>query len=185
MTSPIVLTADEDRLDIQRVLAGDDEAFSALVERHQGRIRAFVRRLVGESDADDLAQETFVRAWSALGRYDPTYPFRGWLLVIAGRLATNHRARRRPQSLGDYEPTVPRSDDDVHAERMQKLEFALSAMAADDRLLYELRYRQELSIVELARHLALNSNACRVRLHRLRARLAAAVGVPDTIEEDV
>lgn len=178
-------TADEDRVDIQRVLAGDDHAFAALVERHQGRVRAFVRRMVGDGDADDLAQEAFLRAWSALGRYDPTYPFRGWLLVIAGRLAANHVARRRPQSLGDYEPPAPRIDDDAHEELVQRLELALSSLAADDRLLYELRYRQELSIVELARHLAINASACKVRLHRLRTRLAAAVGVPDTNEEDV
>ena len=90
MTAPSISdTAATDRQDIARVLAGDREAYADLVDRHQGRIIAHLTRLVGRDAADDLAQESFVRAYQALGRYDPTYPFRGWLLVIASRLAAN------------------------------------------------------------------------------------------------
>jgi RNA polymerase sigma-70 factor, ECF subfamily len=82
-------TAEIDRVDVARVLAGDLEAFAVLVDRHQGRITSHLTRLVGRTDAEDLAQDTFVRAYQALDRYDATYPFRGWLLVIASRLAAS------------------------------------------------------------------------------------------------
>lgn len=173
------MTAEQDRADVARVLRGDDEAFAALVDRHQSRLRGFLAAMVGASEADDLAQEAFLRAWSALARYDPTYPFRGWLLVIAGRLAANHLAKRRPQALGEHEPAAPPmnvADDDL----TERLEAALTTLSPDDRLLYELRYRQDLPIAELARHLAITANAAKVRLHRLRGRLADMLGVPDT-----
>lgn len=70
-------TADEDRREVARVLSGDVEAFAVLVDRHQGRIVSHLTRLVGRSDAEDLAQDTFVRAYQAIERFDPTYPFRG------------------------------------------------------------------------------------------------------------
>src|SRR4051812_37747365 len=70
VTSSATGTASADRADVARVLAGDVEAFAVLVDRHQGRILGHLARLVGASDAEDLAQETFVRAYQALARFD-------------------------------------------------------------------------------------------------------------------
>jgi RNA polymerase sigma factor (sigma-70 family) len=172
----------DDDADIARVLAGDVEAFRGLVERHQDRILGHLRRLAGTSQAEDLCQETFVRAFSALAGYDRAYPFRGWLLVIASRLAMNHRARIRPGRLDEEMlPVDPSSPDpaehaeasDERAYQVRQLESALASLSAEDRDLYELRFRQELSVAEIAGHHGIAENAINVRIHRLRQRLIA------------
>lgn len=179
-------TADDDRRDIARVLAGEREAYTALVDRHQARLVAHLRRLVGASDADDLAQDAFVRAYEALERYDPRYPFRGWLLVIATRLAANHAAKRRERPLGDAiadrlgdapDPAQAVVEADAAFDLARRIDLAVAGIGGEGRALYELRFRQELSIDELARHFAVTENAMKVRIHRLRAAIARALGL--------
>ncbi len=179
-------TADADRRDVARVLAGDREAFAALVDRHQGRIIAHLARCVGRDDAEDLAQDTFVRAYQALARFDPAYPFRGWLLVIASRLAANHAARRRerpacdalPERAGGAgDPALAYAQADAAGELERRLETALAALPADARALYELRFRQECTLAELAHHFGVSENALKVRVHRLRNVLAESLGL--------
>ncbi len=178
-------TADEDRRDVATVLAGNVDAFAVLVDRHQGRIVGHLTRLVGRSDAEDLAQDTFVRAYQALGRFDSTYPFRGWLLVIASRLAANHVARRRERPYGDHGNQAPSRDDparevaeaDAADDLQRRLDRALDEMLPDTRVLYELRFRQNLSPAELANHFGISENALKVRVHRLRTQLAARLGL--------
>ncbi len=182
-------TADEDRRDVTRVLGGDVDSFATLVDRHQGRIISHLTRLVGPSDAEDLTQDTFVRAYQALARFDPTYPFRGWLLVIASRLAANHAARRRERRLGEHiaESPGPISDDPARqvaeadaADNLQRrVDRALAELSDDARALYELRFRQQLTPTELASHFAITENALKVRVHRLRTQIAARLGLAE------
>jgi RNA polymerase sigma-70 factor (ECF subfamily) len=178
-------TAESDRADVERVLSGDREHFAQLIDRHQGRIISHLSRLAGRNAAEDLAQDTFVRAYQALGRYDATYPFRGWLLVIATRLAVNHLARRREQPLGDglpvpqaeADPSRPLSEQDALQALTLRLESALALLAPDARALYEMRFRQEMGIDELAVHFGISTNALKVRIHRLRTQLAERLGL--------
>ena len=178
-------TADEDRGDVARVVGGDAEAFTVLVDRHQGRIVSHLTRLIGRSDAEDLTQDTFVRAYQAIARYDPTYPFRGWLLVIASRLAANHVAKRRERLLGDHgdsfasdhDPARQVAESDAADDLQRRLDLALTHLPAEARVLYELRFRQQLSLAELANHFGISENALKVRVHRLRAQLAARLGL--------
>src|SRR5688572_29109091 len=74
-----------------RARQGDEAAFTALVVRHQKPVRALCRRLLGPADADDAAQETFVRAFTHLGRFDASRPLAPWLLTIARRLCLDRR----------------------------------------------------------------------------------------------
>lgn len=78
-------------------LAGDGAAFGRLVERHQGVVRGFLRRLTqDEALADDLAQEVFLRAFQKIAQYRGAGRFRSWLLGIAYReFAAHHRKQRR------------------------------------------------------------------------------------------
>jgi len=185
-------TADEDRLDVERVRQGNTEAFAILVDRHQGRIIAHLGRLVGRDDAEDLAQDTFVRAFQAIHRYDPRYPFRGWLLVIASRLAANHVAKRRERTYGDLMPHDPGPSSDNPAQVVlerdavqvleRRLDQALAELSLESRTLYELRFRQGLDTAHLAHQLGLSANALTVRIHRLRAALMERLGltaIPD------
>ena len=66
--------------------ARDDKAFAVLVKRHQAKLRAFLRRLCGEAAlADDIAQETFIKAYSSLSTFRGGASFRSWLFAIAYR----------------------------------------------------------------------------------------------------
>lgn len=182
-------TADEDHRDVRRVLGGEVDAFAALVDRHQGRIVSHLTRLVGRNDAEDLTQDTFVRAYQALDRFDPTYPFRGWLLVIASRLAANHAARRRERRLGEHiadtpgpagnDPARQVAEADAADDLQRRVDRALAELSDDARALYELRFRQQLTPTELASHFAITENALKVRVHRLRTQLAARLGLAD------
>lgn len=84
-------------------LDGSEDAFAELVRRYQRRLTAFLAQLVGDADiARELAQEAFIRAWSALSRFDPAYRFSTWLFRIAHNLGIDHLRRRRLQTVSMY-----------------------------------------------------------------------------------
>ncbi|NOZ94504.1 MAG: sigma-70 family RNA polymerase sigma factor [Acidobacteria bacterium] len=76
--------------------AGDREAFGLLVERYQRRLTGFLAQIVGDLElARELTQETFIRVWGALGRFDDSYRFSTWIFRIAHNLGVDHLRRRR------------------------------------------------------------------------------------------
>ncbi len=84
-------------------LDGDELAFGRLVRRYQRRLTAFLGQLVGDIElARELAQEAFLRAWSALDRFDPRYRFSTWLFRIAHNLGIDQLRRRRLQTVSLY-----------------------------------------------------------------------------------
>jgi len=94
------LSEEEDRLLARRAAAGDVAAFTLLVQKHERQVRAFLARLAGH-EAEDLAQEAFVKAWRMAGHYRGEGSYAGWLLRIAWRLFLDaRRARRRMEPIG-------------------------------------------------------------------------------------
>ncbi len=88
---------------VELALDGDEDAYGALVRRYQRRLTAFLGQLVGDIElARELSQEAFIRAWSALARFDPRYRFSTWLFRIAHNLGIDHLRRRRLQTVGLY-----------------------------------------------------------------------------------
>jgi len=88
---------------VELALDGDEEAFCTLVRRYQRRLTAFLSQLVGDLElARELSQEAFVRAWSALERFDPRYRFSTWLFRIAHNLGIDQLRRRRLQTVSLY-----------------------------------------------------------------------------------
>lgn len=180
--------ADPDTALVEGARAGDTAAFGELVSRHQRRVVAHLRRLVGEHDALDLGQETFVRAWGRLALYDPAFRFIGWLLVIATRLALNHRRKLRQElpALEDCDllPVGGPTPQELHDRReearhqLARLEAILDRLGPQARMLYELRFRQELGLDELACHFGVSEGAIKVRVHRLRQSLITAMEEP-------
>lgn len=85
---------------IELALDANEEAFEHLVKRYQRRLTAFLSQLVGDVElAKELTQEAFIRAWSALERYDPTYRFSTWLFRIGHNLGIDHLRRRRLKTI--------------------------------------------------------------------------------------
>lgn len=94
-------TSDEDL--VAAALAGAESSFDDLVRRYQRRLTAFLIQLIGDVElARELTQETFIRAWGALDRFDPTYRFSTWLFRIAHNLGIDHLRRRRLQTVPLY-----------------------------------------------------------------------------------
>jgi RNA polymerase sigma-70 factor (ECF subfamily) len=93
--------ADERLVEI--ALDGDEQAYGVIVRRYQRRLTAFLSQLVGDVElARELSQEAFVRAWSALERFDPRYRFSTWLFRIAHNLGIDHLRRRRLHTMPLY-----------------------------------------------------------------------------------
>ncbi|MEJ5241604.1 MAG: sigma-70 family RNA polymerase sigma factor [Anaerolineales bacterium] len=170
---------------ITRARQGDQEAFLALLDLHQRAVYNLCYRMLGQAeDAEDAAQETFLRAYQHLSRYDPRRPFLTWLLSIAAHHCIDRLRRQRPGlSLDetDEDQTLPmvadpsQPDPQLHAERheqnilVQRLLLQLSPL---DRAVIILRYWYEFSEAEIGQHLGLTVSAVKSRLHRARRQLA-------------
>lgn len=151
---------------------GDDSAFGELVRRRQTTIRGLLRRWCGDAQlADDLAQETFVRAWKQLRRLESPGAFGGWLRQIALNVWLDH-ARRRHIRLDEPH------DGDVGAETMPTdagsgidLERALGALRPPERVCVVLCFREGMSHAEIARATGLPLGTVKSHISRGTAKL--------------
>ena len=165
---------------------GNDEAFTKLVEEHQTHVYNLCYRMLGEPEAaEDAAQESFLRAYQNLHRYDQSRPFATWLLSIAAHYCID-RLRRRKLSIFSidkendngttYEIADPASPDpeseSVKREDRDHLHILLKDLDETDRAAVILRYWYDCSEIEIAESLKLTVSAVKSRLHRSRRALA-------------
>ena len=172
---------------VKRCLRGDESAYRELVERYQRQVYSLALRMVRQSqDAEDLTQETFVRMFRALDRYDPTRSFAAWLFTIASRLSIDHLRRRkaRPISLVQREPggveeremEIPDPSlgpDELasHGEEELRTQQLIDSLPPHYRVVVVLRHQQDLSYEEIAETLHLPLGTVKARIHRARALL--------------
>jgi len=171
----------------RRARAGDELAFAHLVEATQQRLVAFLRLQLGQSaDAEDVAQESYLRAWAGLARFDPRQSFGTWLFTIARRLAIE-RMRRSGSTR-----RVRESASELHALVDRRLEPALELDRREQRgglwrhvrarlgeraqVALWLRYSEDLPARDIGRVLGLREGAVRTLLQRSRERLASTLG---------
>ncbi|SRR6266566_5027010 len=144
---------------------GDLEAFELLVRRYQRRIYALAYQHLRDPDeAQDLAQEVFVRLFRGLERYDAGRPFEPWFWRLAGNVAASYR-RRRPAAPVDLPATAAAHE----REDTLPLERALADLNEELRLPVLLHYYLDLPLDEIATALGLSLSAVKSRLHRARA----------------
>ncbi|MBK6768903.1 MAG: RNA polymerase sigma factor [Ardenticatenales bacterium] len=187
--------ADSDAEIVAATLAGRTERYGALVERHQRRLFLSLRQLTGsDRDAEEIAQDAFVRAWENLKQFDPAYPFFPWLSRIAVNLWHNRTRRvRREVPLddggrddgtdGDAADEWRFADDapspDVLADAVdvrRRVWLAVDALPADAREIVVMRHALELSYEEICAATGLAMGTVKSRLSRARAVLAGALG---------
>ena len=165
---------------------GDEEAFEQLVERHQYRVVGTVAKMLGgESDAEDIAQQVFVRVWQSRARYNPTAKFTTWLLTITRNLVFNEMRRRRrahlvPFELDDGEHPVREhpdlrmrsaSDQVLEAELQEAVARAIASLPEAQRMALVLRRYEEMPYEEIARVLETTVPAVKSLLFRARTDL--------------
>ncbi len=166
---------------IRRAQAGEADAFAGLVAEHQRFVyNLALRALSDPHDAEDVAQEAFVRAWVALPGFRRQAQFRTWLYRIVTNLCYSRlpRLRREMAALGEQEAAaLPDETLDNPAagleasERRSVLHRQIEALPESYRVLVALRYQQELSYEEIARVVSLPIGTVKAGLHRAKARL--------------
>jgi RNA polymerase sigma factor (sigma-70 family) len=174
----------EDRELIERARGGDVGAYEALVRRYQDVAVRAAYVVVGAGEAEDAAQEAFVKAYRALGRFRLDEPFRPWLLQIV-----TNEARNRRRASGRRTALALRAADDppggaapspesaaLEDEERRTLVEVLNGMDEADRELIACRYFLELAESEIAETLGIPRGTVKSRLSRAMARLRARMG---------
>ena len=158
-------------------LGGDREAFGELVERHQDSVYNLAWRMTGNAaEADDLAQEAFIRAFERLHQYKPEFSFRNWVMGICANLSRNRfrrRQRREAAERGHAELAVVDTVRPAGDGRREALDRALMDLPETMRVPIVMKYMDGLSIDEIARALRIGLSAVKMRLVRGREELLA------------
>lgn len=153
-------------------------AFGTLVHRHHGRVFAFLMALTRQrQDAEDLTQETFLRAWDKLHHFNPELPLLPWLLTIARRQSIAVLRRSRPPQL-DSISEPPSAEPQASSQALHLWELAKSLLPPATYTALWLHYREELPLKQVAAILGKREGTVKVLLHRARKTLAARVSTP-------
>lgn len=169
----------EEAVLIERSREGDQDAFRQLVERYQVAVHNLAYRMLGDpNDAEDAAQEIFMRIYRQLGRYDPSRKFSTWTLAIATNYCIDQLRRRRMQ-LVPLENIIPwaRSrevgpeGEAITQEARDDVQRLIMRLPEKYRAPLVLRYFEELSCAEIAEVLGMPEGTVKTQIHRARKSL--------------
>lgn len=181
-----------DRADMQRLAGGEDRALNDLMDRHAGSMFRFLCRMLGnEDDAQDLAQETFVRVFQHRHTFKPDARFSTWLYTIAGNLARNHHRWRSRHPNISLDATMDDSNRPLSeqlpsrspspsahastAEKRQAVRNAVDRLPEDMREITVLCEWEELSMGDAAKVLGTTPKSVESKLYRARKLLRDAL----------
>jgi len=169
---------------VRRARAGDEDAFTRLVETYQTPIYNLCYRMLGEAgEAEESAQEAFLRAYAQLSTYDPARPFKTWLFSIASHYCIDRLRKRRLTWLSIEDETLPPhpalqeqtpgpEEQAMRHEQSAAIQAVLAKLAPDDRAVIVMRYWYDMSYEEIAAATRATVSAVKSRLHRARGALA-------------
>lgn len=177
--------AEPDHVLMARVAHGDEEAFRSLVERHQYSVIGTISKMLGgSSEAEDLAQQVFIRVWKAAGRYRPDAKFTTWLMTITRNLVFNESRRVTRASMisldgaGVDMPPPAASITQHHAGRevldrelADRVEQAIASLPEQQRMAIILLRYEEMSYEEIASVLGTSVSAVKSIIFRARHEL--------------
>jgi RNA polymerase sigma-70 factor (ECF subfamily) len=177
-------TNDNDDLKwIRKAKDGNHRAFEKLVLKYQKRIYFTVRKIVlDHDDTNDIVQDTFVKTYQNLHRFDEQFPFYPWLRRIALNTTLNHQAKihrkRESASISELEESNQIESDNgnplgemMHHELQDKIIEAMEQLPLDQRVVFILRTNEELSYQEIGEQLEISTGTVMSRLSRARAKL--------------
>lgn len=178
---------------VRAAIKGDQDAFAELVYAYQDAVFNLCYRILNDrGEAEDAAQEAFLRAYLNLSRYDPSRSFKTWLLTIASNHCIDRLRRRRMRFVSIEDDPLPSytlssdapepEDVAIEQETRQALSLLLDQLAPDYRAAVVLRYWYDYSYVEIADMLQTTESAIKSRLFRARQMLAEMIEHPAAAE---
>ena len=177
--------ADQERSWVLQARQGDQQAFARLVEAYQAPVHNLAYRMLGSQvDAEDAAQETFLRVYTRLDTYDPSRKFSSWILSIASHYCIDRLRRRRGNSVSMEETKSWRWLPDrrpkpeelaVKHDKRSAVRSMLEHLPPQYRLVIVLRYWYDLSYEEISQVTKATQSAVKSRLHRARRMMAAKI----------
>ena len=160
---------------IRRILDGRSDEYGYFVRTYSAQVLDFVSRMVSNAgDAEELAQDAFVRAFRSLGQFDGRSSWLTWVLRIAYHTALNHLKRQRQQWLSIDDLPLADTPDDLSTdreERIQQLDAAIDRLPADEQLLLHLYYYDDRPLRDIAYIMDAEPGLLATRLHRIRKKL--------------
>jgi RNA polymerase sigma-70 factor (ECF subfamily) len=178
------MNAPSDRDLILLARRGEAGAFGELVTRYQAGVFNVCYRMLHErGEAEDLAQETFIRAYDRIATFDVGREFGPWIRRVAANLCLNHLESRKVTAELDEErdadsAELPEAVQEVR-ERSEQIRLALASLPAAYRIVVELRHYQEMSYDEIAAQLNIPLSDVKSHLFRARKLLAEKLHAPD------
>lgn len=169
-----------------RAAAGSPDSFEELVLRYNARLCHFLRhKTQTDQDVEDIAQETFLKAFRGIDRYDPRRKFSTWLYTIAVRQAiSRYRAGKPRESFVPKNPALDPQEALIEKEQSQNLWHQASTLQPKEYEALWLRYAEDMSVKDIAKVLKKKPITVRVLLHRARLNLAKKMH-PETVSEDM
>lgn len=171
-----------DRSLVERTRRGEVDAFGELVTRYQQTVFNVCFRMMGQrTAAEDLAQDSFIRAYEKLSTFDVERPFGPWMRRVAANLCLNQLQKKRIDSfeLDDERDAAGWIDPEKQLEKSERsaaVRRSLASLPPHYRAVIELRHYQELSYVEIAEELGIKLSDVKSHLFRARKSLAKKLG---------
>jgi len=164
---------------IRKAKKGDTKAFSKLVKKYQRQIYACIARMVYSHElTDDLIQETFIKVYKSLYRFDENYPFYPWVRRIAVNATINRlksEAARKASSLDNLDSTIVSDENPFQQleqeEMLQNIRRAMYTLPEEQRAVFVLRTQEAMSYEEIAQTLGISLGTVMSRLNRARSKL--------------
>jgi RNA polymerase sigma factor (sigma-70 family) len=182
MKAGAIVEAMSDAELVELILQGNQEVFSVLVERYKDAVQNLAYRMLGNAtEAEDITQEAFVRAYTQLATYKPVHKFSTWLLSIASHLAIDQLRRRRFLALPledvpflewIVDVGISPEQSALQGEQQDEIQEYLQRLPSKYRAVIVLRYWYDFSYDEIASALKLTPPLVKARLHRARELLA-------------
>ncbi|MFZ6010312.1 MAG: RNA polymerase sigma factor [Bacteroidota bacterium] len=174
----------EDASIVDAVKAGDDAAYTFLVEKYKTLVFSIIRKVITEIVlAEEIAQDVFVIAFKKLDRLKQSDKFKPWLCRIALNTALNQHQKKKPVHIS-FEHWNENIDEAIVNETLEAMENthrsetvkrALEVLQPDDRILLELFYLEEMSVAEISEITSISVASIKVKLHRIRKKLYAII----------
>ncbi|HRY97833.1 MAG TPA: sigma-70 family RNA polymerase sigma factor [Bacteroidales bacterium] len=172
---------DHDQVYVDRVLQGEVNAFTLLVERHQDLVFGICLRLLNHrEEAEEVAQDVFLNVYRSLEKFRGQAAFSTWIYRIAYNAAVSSLRRRKPEWTGMDDDTMERiadewtddlTDTSDVPDREEWLKAAVDTLPEADRLLLDLFYTRSLGMEQIGEILGLSLSNVKVRMHRIRKKL--------------